>query len=78
MDVIVINNNDIPLTSTGRIDIHKTPKVRRYSVSECEILQTVPVGYTKLVSNSSAYTMLINGWTVDIVAHIFKCLNKEI
>lgn len=74
MDVIVINGAHIPLTSTGRIDIHSNPLVRRYSVAECEMLQTVPVGYTASVSNSQAYKALINGWTVDVIAHIFSAL----
>lgn len=74
MDVIVMKGAEIPLTSTGRIDIHSNPMVRRYSVAECEMLQTVPVGYTKAVSNSQAYKMLINGWTVDVIAHIFKSM----
>lgn len=76
MDVIVVNGQDIPLTRAGRIDIHKNPLVRRYSVNECETLQTVPIGYTESVSNSAAYTMLINGWTIDVIAHIFREMIK--
>jgi len=72
MDVIVMNGTDIPLTNTGRIDIKSNHLVRRYSVAECEILQTVPAGYTNSISNSQAYKMLINGWTVDVIAHIFR------
>ena len=45
---------------------------RRYSLNECERLQTVPDGYTEGVSNSQRYKMLGNGWTVDVIAHIFK------
>jgi site-specific DNA-cytosine methylase len=74
MDVIVMNGAEIPLTSTGRIDIHSNPMVRRYSVAECEMLQTVPVGYTSAVSNSQAHKALINGWTVDVIAHILNSL----
>ena len=74
MDVVVIGGAEIPLTSTCRVDIHSNPMVRRYSVAECEILQTVPIGYTSCVSNSQAYKMLINGWTVDVIAHIFRGL----
>ena len=44
---------------------------------ECERLQTVPDNYTNHVSNTQRYKMLGNGWTVDVIAHIFKCL-KEI
>lgn len=39
---------------------------------QCEWLQTVPAGYTAHVSNAQRYIMLGNGWTVDVVAHIFK------
>lgn len=47
---------------------------RRYTVTECERLQSVPDGYTqnKGVSNSQCYKMLGNGWTVDVIAHILK------
>lgn len=41
---------------------------------ECERLQTVPDNYTNHVSNTQRYKMLGNGWTVDVIAHIFKCL----
>jgi DNA (cytosine-5)-methyltransferase 3A len=46
--------------------------VYRYTPEDCEILQTVPVGYTDGVSNTQRYRMLGNGWTVDVIAHIFK------
>ncbi|MFW9950238.1 MAG: DNA cytosine methyltransferase, partial [Candidatus Thorarchaeota archaeon] len=39
-----------------------------------EILQTVPDNYTNHVSNTQRYKMLGNGWTVDVIAHIFKGL----
>lgn len=41
---------------------------------ECERAQTVPDNYTACVSNSQRYKMLGNGWTVDVIAHIFKGL----
>lgn len=47
---------------------------RKLSPLECERLQTVPEGYTEGVSNTQRYKMLGNGWTVDVVAHIFKGL----
>ena len=50
---------------------------RRLTPLEYERLQTVPEGYTKCVSNTHRYTMLGNGWTVDIIAHIFKNIGKE-
>lgn len=48
--------------------------VRKLTPEECETLQTVPVGYTSCVSDSQRYKMLGNGWTVDVIAHIFKSL----
>ena len=39
---------------------------------EAERLQTVPDKYTDCVSDTRRYEMLGNGWTVDVVAHIFK------
>lgn len=51
---------------------------RRYSVLECERLQTVPDNYTSCVSNSQRYKMLGNGWTVDVIAHIFSSMDKYI
>ncbi len=51
--------------------------VRKLTTIECERLQTVPDNYTAHVSNTQRYKMLGNGWTVDVIAHIFKCLNKQ-
>jgi site-specific DNA-cytosine methylase len=45
---------------------------RKLTPTECEKLQTVPDNYTSCVSNSQRYRMLGNGWTVDVIAHIFK------
>lgn len=47
---------------------------RKLTPIECERLQTVPDNYTEGVSNSQRYKMLGNGWTVDVIAHIFKGL----
>lgn len=46
--------------------------VRKMTPIECERLQTVPDNYTACVADSNRYKMLGNGWTVDIIAHIFK------
>lgn len=45
---------------------------------ECERLQTVSDGYTKIVSDRERYRMLGNGWTVDVIAHIFKPLANQL
>ena len=45
---------------------------RKLTPLECERLQTVPEGYTAHVSNTQRYKMLGNGWTVDVIKHIFE------
>ena len=47
---------------------------RKLTPIECERLQTVPDNYTNHVSNTQRYKMLGNGWTVDVIAHIFEGL----
>ena len=42
--------------------------IRKLTVRECMRLQTVPEWYEFPVSNSQAYKMLGNGWTVDVIA----------
>ena len=44
--------------------------IRKLTVTECKRLQTVPEEYIFPVSDTQAYKMLGNGWTVDVIAHI--------
>ncbi len=46
--------------------------IRKLTVLECKRLQTVPDDYLMNVSNTQAYKMLGNGWTVDVITHILK------
>jgi len=46
-------------------------KWRKLTPMECERLQNIPDGYSDCVSNSQRYKMIGNGWTVDVLAHIF-------
>jgi DNA-cytosine methyltransferase len=50
---------------------------RKLTVIECERLQTLPDNYTDGVSNTQRYKMIGNGWTVDVIAHIFKSMGIE-
>jgi DNA (cytosine-5)-methyltransferase 3A len=54
--------------------IINTSNIRRLTPIECERLQTVNDNYTNYVSDSQRYRMLGNGWTVDVIAHIFGYL----
>ena len=45
---------------------------RKLTCVECERLMTVPDNYTEGVSNTQRYKMLGNGWSVDVIKHIFS------
>lgn len=59
-DSIVIKDNDVYRYPTRR---------------EAELMQTVPVNYTKVAKYNDAMGMLGNGWTVKVIEHIFKNIN---
>ena len=47
--------------------------IRKLTVTECMRLQTVPEWYYfSCVSNTQAYKMLGNGWTVEVIAHLIR------
>lgn len=52
-------------------------KFRRITPIEAERLQTAPDDYTNHVTKGQRYHMLGNGWTVDVIAHIFKNLKNK-
>lgn len=50
--------------------------IRKLTPVECERLQTLIDNYTSGISDAQRYKCLGNGWTVDVIAHIFK--NMEV
>lgn len=48
--------------------------VRRITPSEAARLQTIPEWYKWECSATQQYTMLGNGWTVEVIKHIFSFL----
>lgn len=50
---------------------------RKLTPVECERLQTVPDNYTEGVSKSQRYRMLGNGWTVEVIKHIFNNIKTD-
>lgn len=50
--------------------------VRKLTPVECERLQTWPDGYTEGVSNTRRYRLIGNGWTADVISHIFKFMKE--
>ena len=46
---------------------------RSYTINELERLQTLPVNYSNIgLSKNKIRKMIGNGWTVDVISHIFK------
>ena len=50
---------------------------RYFNQTELERLQTLPEGYTKGLTRNQAANVIGDGWTVDVIAHIFKGLKGE-
>lgn len=61
---IIIQDMELSLYEGLRYMTHK----------ERESCQTVPIGYTDSLTQNEAACILGDGWTVDVIAHIFKGL----
>jgi len=51
--------------------------IRKLIPVEAERLQTLPDNYTAGISDTQRYKCIGNGWTVDVIAHIFKGLERK-
>jgi len=67
---ITTSRSSVPKVETAEGIIVLNPE-------EVEALQTVPEGYTSMVERKYRYSMLGNGWTVDVIAHIFNGLRER-
>jgi len=52
-------------------------RLRRYTPLECARLQTVPDWYKWYCSDTQIYKMLGNGWTVEVIKHIFSFIKNK-
>ena len=50
--------------------------LRRLTPTECARLQTIPDWYKWKCSDTQAYKMLGNGWTVEVIKHILSHITK--
>lgn len=76
----VDKDNVLSTEPPGRYpDIYNRDDVmyRKLTPLECERLQTFPDNWTDCVSNTQRYKALGNAWTVDVIAHIFKCMQSS-
>lgn len=72
----VISQKSNTLDCTSDICVYYDGIIRKFTVSEMEKLQTLPVGYTNCLEIDKARVKAIgNGWTVDIIAWILSHLD---
>jgi site-specific DNA-cytosine methylase len=64
--------NAITTVAKDSVVVEENLTWRKLTPLECERLQTVPDNYTNHVSNTQRYKMLGNGWTVEVIKHIFN------
>jgi site-specific DNA-cytosine methylase len=70
-------------TTTGMVNIvFDSPDfdykkgIRFLNNIELERLQTIPEGYTKHLSKEKAQNLIGDGWTIDIICHIFSFIHE--
>ena len=74
---LTLQSNNDKILSRDKINSESDNyRIRRLTPIECERLQTVPDNYTSFVSDTQRYRMLGNGWTIDVIAHIFSYIKK--
>lgn len=60
--------------SCGSYAVQTNERIRRLTPTECARLQTIPEWYKWECSETQQYKMLGNGWTVEVIKHIFSFL----
>lgn len=72
------NDKCTTITASHAPRTYKSPfEIYELSVNECEQVQGLPVGYTNCISERQAKKAIGNGWTVQIIKHIFNCLIRQ-
>jgi DNA-cytosine methyltransferase len=82
--VPLISDSDTVMKFKGKaIDIEDRKQYRKLTPRECFRLQTVPEHHIDTllnagISNTQLYKMCGNGWTMEVIKHIFKSLNNPL
>jgi DNA (cytosine-5)-methyltransferase 3A len=67
------NDKCTTITASHAPRTYKTPfEIYELNVNECEQVQGLPIGYTDYISERQAKKAIGNGWTVQIITHIFN------
>lgn len=74
-----IKMNTVPASGTDKNNIYLgNYKYRKLHPIEAERLQTLPDNYTSCINSSTKRIKAVgNGWTVDVIAHIFNGLKTN-
>ncbi len=73
-----VHTEKSPTLTSNSWEHNNTLQYRKLTPTECARLQTFPDGWCEnIVSNSQSYKCYGNAWTVDVIAHIFKCAYRE-
>lgn len=64
-------------SATGGIIVIENDEYRILSPEECEKLQTLPENYTNCLNKTARYKAIGNGWTVDVISHIYSFLPEQ-
>ena len=75
----IINSDqksDTVITSHVGMVFPNPTRIRRLTPTECARLQTIPEWYKWACSETQQYKMLGNGWTVEVIKHIFSYLER--
>lgn len=60
------------------VGLNEGIRIRRLTPTECARLQTIPDWYKWNCSSTQQYRQLGNGWTVDVIRHIFSFIDKDL
>ncbi len=71
-----LTSNSNCWSATGSIIVIDKEQYRTLTPEECEELQTLPKNYTSILNKTARYKAIGNGWTVDVISHIFSGLLK--
>lgn len=73
----VIKGKTNTLDTQCNIGCYYNGIIRKLDITELELLQTLPVGYTEIANERDAKKAIGNGWTVDVIAHILSYLKND-
>lgn len=72
------NDKCTTITASHAPRTYKTPfEIYELNRNECEQVQGLPIDYTHSISERQAKKAIGNGWTVQMIEHIFNCLIRQ-